>query len=125
MGLLIIKCFVTIDHFSGKRLKNLVYFLKEVKKVAAYVYLLKCADETLYAGWTNDIEKRVDKHNQGLGAKYTRCRLPVSLVYWEELPDKSSALKREIALKKLTRKEKLALVENFDDEIEKRLPVEK
>ena len=51
-----------------------------------YTYILKCADETLYCGWTNDLEKRLEAHNSGKGAKYTRSRLPVELIYYEELP---------------------------------------
>ena len=75
-----------------------------------YVYMLRCADDSLYTGWTNDIENRVMTHNSGKGAKYTKARLPVALVYTEELPTKSAALKRECAIKKLTKKQKLALI---------------
>lgn len=77
-----------------------------------YVYILKCSDLTLYTGWTNDLEKRVSTHNKGKGAKYTKCRLPVELVYFEECSDKSAALKREYAIKQLTRAEKLDLINN-------------
>ena len=59
-----------------------------------FVYLLRCGDGTLYTGCTNDLRRRLAVHNAGKGAKYTRSRLPVSLVYWESLPDKSSALRR-------------------------------
>lgn len=75
-----------------------------------FVYILECADGTLYTGWTTDVEARLETHNSGQGAKYTRPRLPVRLVYHEELPDKSSALKREAAIKKLSRAKKLALI---------------
>lgn len=75
-----------------------------------YVYILKCFDDTFYTGITNNIEKRIKIHNRGKGAKYTRSRLPVVLVYFEILEDKSSALKREIQIKKLTRKEKELLI---------------
>lgn len=75
-----------------------------------YTYILKCSDNTLYTGYTDDIEKRVFVHNSGKGAKYTRARLPVSLVYFEKHENKSDALKREAAIKKLTRKEKLELI---------------
>ena len=75
-----------------------------------YVYILKCNDETLYTGWTTDLDKRLQTHNSGLGAKYTRARLPVTLVYSEEFEEKSDALKREAAIKKLTREEKLKLI---------------
>jgi putative endonuclease len=76
----------------------------------AFVYILQCADDTLYIGWTVDLALRLERHNAGKGAKYTRSRLPVTLVYREELPDASSAMQREYALKKLTRQQKLALI---------------
>jgi putative endonuclease len=72
-------------------------------------YLLKCADETLYCGITNDLDKRIAQHNAGEGAKYTRSRRPVRLVYTEACTDKSSALKRELEIKKMPRTAKLAL----------------
>lgn len=75
-----------------------------------YVYILKCADGTLYTGWTNDLEKRIETHNSGNGAKYTRSRLPVELVYHEEFESKSDALKREHEIKKLSREQKLELI---------------
>ena len=76
-----------------------------------YAYLVRCSDGSLYAGWTNDIEKRLKSHNAGTGAKYTRARLPVTLAYLETFDTKSEAMKREAALKKLThrQKEQLAL----------------
>ncbi len=73
-------------------------------------YLLRCADDTLYCGITNDLEKRLAAHNAGEGAKYTRGRLPVSVVYSEECADKSAALKREIQIKRLSRAAKQALL---------------
>ena len=72
--------------------------------------MVECADGTYYTGWTTDLEERVKVHNAGKGAKYTRTRRPVKLVYMEELPDKSSALKREWAIKKLTRRQKELLI---------------
>jgi len=75
----------------------------------AFVYLLRCRDGSLYCGWTDDLEQRVAKHNAGKGARYTRSRKPVTLVWSEELADRSAALKREIAIKRLTRAQKLAL----------------
>ncbi len=75
-----------------------------------YCYLLRCADETLYCGITNDLAKRLDAHNDGTGAKYTRNRTPVVLVYQELREDRSAASKREIAIKKLSREKKLALI---------------
>lgn len=73
-------------------------------------YLLRCADDTLYCGISNDLEKRVAAHNAGEGAKYTRGRLPVSVVYLETCEDKSAALKRELQIKKMSRSEKHALL---------------
>lgn len=78
-----------------------------------YVYILLCGDGTLYTGYTNDLSRRLAVHNAGKGAKYTRSRLPVSLKYWEAVPNKSSALRRERAIKSLTRREKLALIQSF------------
>ena len=81
--------------------------------MAAYVYMLRCKDDSLYTGWTNDVEHRLSMHQAGKGAKYTRGRGPLELVYKEELPDKEAALKREAAIKRLKRKEKLRLCEEF------------
>lgn len=79
-----------------------------------YVYLLACRDNTLYCGYTNDLEKRLSAHNSGRGAKYTKSRLPVRLVYSEAYEDKSDALKRECAVKKLKKSQKLKLIEQQD-----------
>ncbi|MBQ1511625.1 MAG: GIY-YIG nuclease family protein [Selenomonadaceae bacterium] len=81
---------------------------------AAYTYILKCADGTLYTGWTTDLVKRVKAHNEGRGAKYTRGRVPVRLCYFEEFDDKTAALSREWQIKHLSRREKLALIDKFD-----------
>ena len=86
-----------------------------------YVYILKCCDSTLYTGITTDLQKRLATHNSGKGAKYTRSRLPVELAYQEQQPDKSSALKREIEIKKLTRAQKLQLI---SQQINKKHPPE-
>ena len=75
-----------------------------------YVYILKCSDNTLYTGWTTSLEKRLKAHNSGKGAKYTKARLPVEIVYFEEFDNKIDAMKREYAIKKLSRKEKLKLI---------------
>lgn len=75
-----------------------------------YVYLLRCADDTVYAGCTTDPQRRLEQHNTGRGAKYTRARRPVTLVYLEQAENHSQALRREAALKRLSRKEKLALI---------------
>ena len=76
-----------------------------------YTYILECSDKSLYTGWTTDLEKRLQMHNQGKGAKYTRARLPVRLVYFEEYATKSEAMQREVAIKRMKRKEKQALIQ--------------
>ena len=70
-----------------------------------YTYLLKCADDTLYCGWTNQLDKRLKAHNEGKGAKYTRGRRPVSLAYYEIFETKEEAMQREAAIKRLSRKD--------------------
>ena len=74
------------------------------------VYILECNDGTLYTGWTNDIDKRFKAHNDGKGAKYTKVRRPLKLVYLEELETKSEALKRENKIKKMTKDKKRQLI---------------
>ena len=74
------------------------------------VYILECGDGTLYTGITDDLERRLHAHNQGKGAKYTRGRAPLTLRYRETVPDKSTALKREHAIKRLSRGEKLRMI---------------
>lgn len=74
------------------------------------LYILRCGDGTLYTGITDDLPRRLQAHRSGRGAKYTRGRGPLELVYREDCPDKSSALRREIAVKKLSRQEKLSLI---------------
>ena len=86
--------------------------MEETKHPVWWIYILRCRDGTLYTGITDDVERRLKAHNSGKGAKYTRGRGPVELVYREEQPDKSAALKREIAIKKLSRTEKLTLISN-------------
>jgi putative endonuclease len=75
-----------------------------------YAYIVKCSDQTYYTGYTNDLEKRLSAHNAGKGAKYTKNRLPVEIVYFEEYEEKSEAMKREYAIKKLTRTQKEKLI---------------
>ena len=75
-----------------------------------YTYLVKCADSTLYCGWTNHLEQRVKAHNAGRGAKYTKGRRPVTLVYYETFETRQEAMRRETELKRLSRKEKLELI---------------
>ena len=78
-----------------------------------YTYIVKCADGSLYTGWTTNLETRVTAHNNGKGARYTRSRLPVTLVYYELQPDESQARKREYAIKQLERKDKEQLIAGF------------
>lgn len=80
--------------------------------MAYWLYILRCGDGSLYTGTTDDVERRLKAHREGKGAKYTRGRGPLEVVYREELPDKSAALKREWAVKRLSREEKLRLIEN-------------
>lgn len=75
-----------------------------------YTYILKCKDDSLYTGWTNDLKKRITSHNAGKGAKYTKARRLVELVYYEEFQTREEAMKREYAIKQLSRKEKEALI---------------
>ncbi len=76
-----------------------------------FVYIVKCKDDTLYTGWTTDIENRLAKHNQGKGAKYTRSRYPVALQYLLEVATKEEAMKKEWAIKRLSREKKMELID--------------
>ena len=76
-----------------------------------YLYILRCADGSLYTGITTDVERRLEEHRSGKGAKYTRGRGPLEIVYREELPDHSAALKREHEIKAMSRQEKEKLIE--------------
>ncbi|SMC26543.1 putative endonuclease [Clostridium acidisoli DSM 12555] len=80
-----------------------------------YVYILKCKDETLYTGYTNDLDNRIKVHNSGKGAKYTRCRLPIELIYFEKYETKSEAMKREYYIKTLKRVDKIKLIDGFNE----------
>ena len=77
-----------------------------------YTYILKCRDNSLYTGWTNDIDKRLKAHNDGKGAKYTNSRRPVELIYYEKYETKEEAMKREYAIKHMTRRAKEELLRN-------------
>ena len=74
-----------------------------------YTYIVKCCDNTLYTGWTTDLDRRIEAHNSGKGAKYTRSRRPVELIYAERFDTKQEAMRREWEIKQLSRKEKLRL----------------
>lgn len=79
-----------------------------------YVYIVKCSDGSLYTGWTNNLTKRIETHNEGKGAKYTKTRLPVELVYSEKCESKEAAMSREWHIKRMTRKQKLEMIERED-----------
>jgi len=76
-----------------------------------YTYILKCKDGTFYTGWTNNLEKRLKDHNEGKGAKYTKARRPVELIYYEAFETKEEAMSREYAIKRMKRSEKEALIQ--------------
>ncbi len=81
--------------------------------MSCYCYILECADGTFYTGWTTDPERRVSQHNKGIGAKYTSTRRPVKLVYLETYPNRVDAMKRELAIKKMKRVQKIKLMEKY------------
>jgi len=87
--------------------------------LASFVYLLRCRDGSLYAGWSTDPSRREKVHNSGRGAKYTRSRLPVELVYCERCADKNEGLRREYELKQMTHAQKLRLIESEQNELRK------
>ena len=77
--------------------------------MTCFCYILECADGTYYTGWTTDPQRRVSQHNRGKGARYTRSRTPVKLIYVESQPDRGAAMKREKAIKAISRRQKLKL----------------
>ncbi len=79
-----------------------------------FCYLLECSDSSFYCGWTINLEKRLSRHNRGKGARYTRSRIPVELVYYEEFPDRSSAMRRERKLKRFSHLRKQKLIQGFN-----------
>ena len=83
-----------------------------MNKMQNYTYIVRCSDNSLYVGWTNNLEKRMKAHNEGKGAKYTKPRLPVELVYYETYDTKQEAMRREYHLKQLNHKAKEALIKN-------------
>lgn len=88
--------------------------------MAYFCYILECSDGTFYTGWTTDPLRRTKTHNAGRGARYTRTRVPVLLVYTEELPDRAAAMKREIVIKKLDHARKLKLIQDHLNNFETR-----
>lgn len=82
-----------------------------------YTYIIRCSDGSLYTGWTNNLEKRLESHNSGNGAKYTRNRRPVELVYAERFETKNEAMSREWHIKRMSREDKLKLIDDFKQKI--------
>jgi len=79
-----------------------------------YTYILRCSDDSLYTGWTVNLKRRLSAHNAGTGSRYTKTRLPVELVYYEEYTERREAMSREWHIKQLERREKLALIESWN-----------
>lgn len=95
--------------------KLLTYFNEfGLGEIMNYTYILECSDGSYYTGWTNDLNKRIEKHNGGTGAKYTKGRRPVKLKYYEEFESKQEAMKREYEIKKLLRKDKDKLIKDYN-----------
>ena len=87
-----------------------------------YTYILRCGDDSLYTGWTNPLTKRMADHNAGRGAKYTKAHLPVELVYYEIFDTKEEAMKRECAIKKLSRPQKERLIASTSNLLRREAP---
>ena len=102
---------MTDDFFCGRPVPHKPKKDPPMKEPAkSYTYILKCSDNTLYTGWTTNLKNRLTAHNTGKGAKYTRPRRPVTLVYYETFPTKQQAMQREAAIKKLSRPQKERLI---------------
>jgi len=101
-------CALYIDK-NGEDERTDAYDMAE--KGMNYTYIVRCRDATLYTGWTNDLDKRMEAHNSGKGARYTRSRRPVELVYFESFDTKQEAMHREWEIKQFSREEKLLLIE--------------
>jgi len=107
-----VKITILLQKDTYNSVKYTYYFVKKRQAMQYFVYIVKCSDKTLYTGITTDLYRRVDEHNSSdKGAKYTKVRRPVALVYFEQYEDRSSASKREYEIKKLSRNKKLALVD--------------
>lgn len=91
--------------------------MPKVNSGECYCYIVECADGTFYTGWTTNLEKRVATHNAGRGSRYTRLRRPVKLVYFENLPNRSEAMRREVQIKRLSRLAKLKRISNFKSQM--------
>lgn len=92
--------------------------MSEENNARCYCYIVKCADETFYTGWTTDVQRRVGEHNAGRGAFYTKWRRPVELIYVEEHPDRSAAMSREYEIKQLSHEQKKTLSQKCEIEME-------
>ncbi len=102
-------CFPSVAGFA-QPIQDFIIGEKDTMEGTAYTYMVECGDGSLYTGWTNHLTKRIQNHNQGKGAKYTRSRLPVHLVYYEVFATRQEAMQRECAIKKLHHKDKLQLI---------------
>jgi putative endonuclease len=99
---------------KAKKYKNLLSRKSAgMQPTPCFCYMVECSDGTLYTGWTTDTDRRIKVHNAGRGGRYTSTRLPVTLVYVEPQPDRTSAMKREYAIKRLTRQKKQELIERM------------
>lgn len=104
-----------LDRESQEILGNHIFLITgDIMAEKNYTYIVKCSDGSLYTGWTTDLKKRIKAHNSGKGAKYTKNRRPVTLVYYEEFPTKEEAMKREYAIKQMKREEKKSLIWDVD-----------
>lgn len=106
-GMLCIKCHNNPCKYMDFNCDDKAHICDDCKEKLWTVYLLKCSDDTLYCGITNNLTKRIETHNKGKGAKYTKCRLPVVLIKFFDVKNKSEALKLEYKIKQLSRKDKL------------------
>ena len=105
-----IQFFVDCFSIKGFAAGQSLYIDRKYIMDGNFTYIVECSDHTLYTGWTNDLEKRIQAHNDGKGAKYTKTRRPVRLVYFETFPTKEEAMSREYRIKRLSRKEKEKLI---------------
>lgn len=106
--LVFIDCFTIKDRFGGLTYPGTV----TMNEKNNYTYMLRCHDNSIYTGWTNDMDKRLKAHNEGKGAKYTKARRPVTLVYYETFQTKEEAMRREWEIKQLNRQGKLKLIKD-------------
>ena len=101
--------------FCPKWVSSILYIGMGWTCVLAFTQILKCSDGTFYTGWTNDLKKRLKAHNEGKGAKYTKTRRPVALQYYEVFASREEAMRREYQIKRLPRKRKEELIENYQE----------